>query len=120
MYSNSVDRSTVRKLLARIFKPCKCERIEKIKGDSPGSESNEVTPRQCRGHEVSFSVQDTIMDLDLPEENIETLLCYLELDTSRKWIEMQPKCYQLCTIQSYGGPKLLKAAASKVRSKLMY
>ncbi len=121
VYSNSVDRSTIRKLLSKIFKPCKCARIEKLRGGPEAEEETENPPKkQCGGHEVSFGVEETVADLDLPQENIETLLCYLELDTSRKWIEMEPKCYQTCTIQSYGGSRLMKLAANKVRGHMGY
>lgn len=108
VYANSVDRPTVRKLLRKIFQPCKCKRIEKLKGNT------EDTNAPCPGHEVSFSIDKTVMDLDLPKENITTLLCYLELDKN-KWIEILPLTYETCKIQSYGGAKLIKAAATRVR-----
>lgn len=61
IYSNSVERHVLRRLLARIFEPCSCQ------------------VNECRGHEVAFSVAETVTALDLPEENISTLICYLEL-----------------------------------------
>lgn len=60
IHANSVDRYSIRKLLQKIFIPCSCTKA-------------------CPKHEVAFSIEDTVQDLDLPEENISTLLCYLEL-----------------------------------------
>ncbi|ODN03903.1 ATP-dependent DNA helicase Q4 [Orchesella cincta] len=110
VYANSVDRPTIRKLLKKVFLPCKCDKIEQLKGNSPPSENE--TRKACPGHEVSFPIEQTVLDLDLPQENITTLLCYLELDPKR-WIDMLPLTYETCKIQSYGGPKFLKAAASR-------
>ncbi|CAG7661319.1 unnamed protein product [Allacma fusca] len=112
IFANSVDRVTVRKLIKLIFRACKCKRVEKI--NSQGIESSSPgTSTRCPGHEVSFSVSKTVEELDLPEENIETLLCHLEVDKQRKWIDMLPKTYEICKIHSYGGSKLLKAMALK-------
>lgn len=107
VYANSVDRPTVRKILRRIFQPCKCNSIAKLKGNT------ETSVKACSGHEVSFSIDNTVLDLDLPKENITTLLCYLELD-ERKWVEILPLTYETCKIQSYSGSKLFKVAASRV------
>ena len=100
---------TIRKLISKIFKPCVCKSIEKLSKSGRKSSSG-----RCEGHEVSFSVNQTIQDLDLPAENIETLLCHLEVDKNRKWIELLPKTYEMCKIHSYGGSQLLKSYALKV------
>lgn len=115
MYCNSIDRATLRKLLRRVFQPCKCDRIAKFSQNGTNlSTSNATRKRSCPGHEVSFSIAETVQELDLPEENITTILCYLELDSNRKWIEMLPHTYQTCKIHSYGGAALLKSSALKV------
>ncbi|XP_067009725.2 ATP-dependent DNA helicase Q4 [Anabrus simplex] len=101
--ANSVERHVIRKLLQRVFVPCKCSRTNENAEGIDG----EV---KCPGHEVAFSVEDTVQALDLPEENISTMLCYLELHP-KKWIKVLPKAYTKCLIQSYKGPKALKAAA---------
>jgi hypothetical protein len=67
----------------------------------------------CPGHEVAFSVDETVKALDLPQENISTMLCYLELD-SKKWIRVMPLVYTMCKVMSYKGPNALKAAAKLV------
>lgn len=60
IYANSIDRHVIRKLLQKIFVPCSCKEV-------------------CPKHEVAFSIDQTVRALDVPEENIATLLCYLEL-----------------------------------------
>ncbi len=116
MYCNSIDRATLRKLLRRVFQPCKCDRIAEFSQNGKASTSGkqQSIKRPCPGHEVSFSIEETVQELDLPQENITTLLCYLELDCSRKWIEMLPHTYQTCKIHSYGGAALLKSSALRV------
>lgn len=68
--------------------------------------------RICPGHEIGFSVQRTVEALDIPEENISTLLCYLELD-SRWNISVLSNAYTMAKIISYGGAKYLKHAAKE-------
>ncbi|KDR08798.1 ATP-dependent DNA helicase Q4 isoform X2 [Zootermopsis nevadensis] len=138
IYADSVDRYIIRKLLQRVFVPCKCLRIAELfegvdfseditQKESPVQIRNATeTPLNaeedhgnkgpvrnqinCPGHEMAFSVDDTVKALDLPQENISTLLCYLELDR-RKWIKVMPLVYTRCKVISYKGPSALKAAA---------
>lgn len=93
IYGNSIDRHVIRKLLQKVFVPCVCGAM-----------------RSCPGHEVAFPVDSTVQLLDIPEENISTLLCYLELDTTNK-IQVLSKGYTMCKVLSYGGPGQLKQAA---------
>ncbi|XP_026678070.1 uncharacterized protein LOC103507395 [Diaphorina citri] len=88
IYANTVDRLTIRKLLQRVFTKCTCKGV-------------------CRKHEVAFSMKDTIEELDLPEENILTLLCYLELH-DKKWIQVLSPVYTYCKVQCYKGARTLK------------
>ncbi|XP_017779205.1 PREDICTED: ATP-dependent DNA helicase Q4 [Nicrophorus vespilloides] len=83
VFSDSIDRHVIRKLLQKIFIPCSCKAA-------------------CPKHEVAFSVNDTVLALDLPEENISTLLCYLELHEDR-YIEVLSSAYTTCKVISYGG-----------------
>lgn len=66
-------------------------------------------PRQhvCPGHEIGFSIEKTVEALDIPEENISTLLCYMELD-NRWCINVLSNAYIKAKVISYGGPKYLK------------
>jgi ATP-dependent DNA helicase Q4 len=142
IYANSVDRHVIRKLLQRVFVPCKCWQIEKLcEGvnfgeDNAGKESSvqirstteELLNREencenkedpirnrvnCPGHEVAFSVDETVNALDLPEENISTMLCYLELH-HKQWIKVIPPVYTMCKVLSYKGPRSLRAATRLV------
>ncbi|CRK97815.1 CLUMA_CG011191, isoform A [Clunio marinus] len=70
IYSNSIDRHVIRKLLRKVFVPCSCSQSQ--------TRSNQKS-RCCPGHEVCFSIDQTVQLLDIPQENISTLLCYLEL-----------------------------------------
>lgn len=77
--------------------------------DDAGSSGGEAVPkkRHCPGHEVCFSVDETVHELDIPEENISTLLCYLELHDQR-YVKTLSKAYIQCKVLSYGGAKALK------------
>lgn len=74
VHANSIDRHVIRKLLKNIFIPCGCKGL-------------------CPKHEVAFSIEQTVRALDIPEENISTLLCYLELHEV-KYIGNCPKYEQ--------------------------
>lgn len=77
--------------------------------DEMQNDTNEHVPakRQCPGHEVCFSVDETVQELDIPEENIATLLCYLELH-DQQYVKALSKAYISCKVLAYGGPKALK------------
>ncbi|XP_059613084.1 ATP-dependent DNA helicase Q4 [Phlebotomus argentipes] len=92
IYANSIDRFTLRRFLRKIFCPCACK-----------------TTGSCPGHEIAFSVDATVQELDVPEENISTLLCYLEQQVES--IEVLSKAYVKCKIFSYGGAEQLRRAA---------
>jgi len=126
IHADAVDRHTIRKLLQRVFVPCKC-----VKRDTPelkpaaeenpegggGCDSEKekaVTKDSCPGHEVAFSVAETVTALDIPEENITTLLCYLELHP-KKFLSLLPPAYTMCKVQSYKGMKHVRSVATKVR-----
>ncbi|XP_076264660.1 recQ4 helicase isoform X2 [Rhynchophorus ferrugineus] len=91
IFANSIDRHVIRKLLQKIFLPCACKGI-------------------CPKHEVAFSIEGTVRSLDIPEENISTLLCYLELHQN-KYIELLNPAYTTCKVISYGGPLQIRKAA---------
>lgn len=132
IYANSIDRHIIRKLLHKIFIPCACKKSDQnaatsnysdtIKADidavqninwndddddDDGNQLHKSTQRMCPGHEVCFSVDETVNELDIPEENISTLLCYLELHDQR-YVKALSKAYIRCKVLSYGGSKALK------------
>lgn len=83
------------------------EAVQKCDWNQDFESTNEPLKRTCPRHEVGFSVDETISELDLPEENIATLLCYLELHDQR-YIKSLSKAYISCKVLSYGGPSALK------------
>ncbi|XP_035785551.1 uncharacterized protein LOC118463215 [Anopheles albimanus] len=142
IYANSIDRHVVRKLLQKIFVPCACtkifsnheladelrQEIEAANGmdwdaafdeaeatEKEGTEALAVPKRKrrlCPGHEICFSIESTIQQLDIPEENIATFLCYLELDEHR-YIQALSPAYIRCKVMSYAGPRALRQAAKE-------
>ncbi|XP_034942130.1 ATP-dependent DNA helicase Q4 [Chelonus insularis] len=94
IYANGVDRHTIRKLLQKIFIPCSCSNNRK----------------KCPGHEVAIPIDTTVQSLDISEETISTLLCYLELHP-KKFITVLSSVYVNAKVSSYNGVKALKAAA---------
>lgn len=103
IHANGIDSRTVRQLLDKVFIPCACE-SKRMK---------------CPGHEVGFGVDETVCALDISEEMIATLLCYLELHEKR-FITVLSSAYMRATVSSYGGPKSLKEAAQSVSLSSVY
>ena len=96
IFSNSVDRHTLAKLLRAVF--------------PAGREG----PRGKLG-EVAVSVVDLVEQLDMPEENISTLLCYLENRDINKppLLRLENPIYCKAKVQCYGGPRQLRAFAAR-------
>eukprot|EP00058_Branchiostoma_floridae_P016537 XP_002602025.1 hypothetical protein BRAFLDRAFT_82614 [Branchiostoma floridae] len=159
-YGNSVDRTTVKKLLRKVFPRCRCreklrqqrerERAAQVPEfeedgidyamlsedanspaqvstgpDCPNNDQNTASAVSshptadsseaplacsCPGHVVAVPVEAAVQALDMTEEGIATLLCYLELH-QRKWIEVLQPIRAFCTVQFYGGPGLLRQLA---------
>lgn len=126
IYSNSIDRHVIRKLLKKVFVPCSCfqhlknnpevqKELDNLIFDTSDDditmeEAKPLKRRTCQGHEVCFSIEETVQSLDIPEENISTLLCYLELHEQR-YIKLLGNAYTKCKLISYGGSKHLKQIA---------
>ncbi|XP_077297711.1 recQ4 helicase [Arctopsyche grandis] len=97
IHANSIERHCIRKMLQKVFIPCACK---------------DMNIDKCQGHEVAFSIEDTVRELDVPTENISTLLCYLELHDNN-YIKVMSSVYIVCKVMSYGGPAALNDAAQK-------
>ncbi|XP_020809523.1 LOW QUALITY PROTEIN: ATP-dependent DNA helicase Q4 [Drosophila serrata] len=111
VYSNSIDRHVIRKLLQKVFVPCSCDK-DLAKGTVSVPIGDGPRDHVCPGHEIGFSVEKTVEMLDIPAENISTLLCYMELDP--RWcISVLSSAYVMAKVISYGGPKYLKHAAKE-------
>lgn len=136
-FGNSVDRSALKKLVSMVFSPCRCSEIcrksgdvrseltankpmltetdctvEKLDGDKGFPEAQQNPPPFCRGHERALSIESTVKTLDIKEEGVATLLCYLELHYPN-WLELFTNVYGRCNIRCYGGPAQLQAVAKK-------
>ncbi|XP_076248624.1 recQ4 helicase [Calliopsis andreniformis] len=96
IYANGVDRYTIRRLLQKVFLPCSCAKLREKNAD-----------RRCPGHEVAIPVDETVALLDISEEIISTLLCYLELHPKRL-ITVLSSVYVRARVSSYSGPQALK------------
>uniref|UniRef100_A0A672TH56 DNA 3'-5' helicase n=1 Tax=Strigops habroptila TaxID=2489341 RepID=A0A672TH56_STRHB len=121
IYGDSVDFVTVKKLVQKVFVPCKClelhqkhQEVTKVRRNLPSFLTHGIIaapgPRVCYKHERAIPIQPTVEALDLREEAIETLLCYLELHP-RRWLELLPPTYSSCRLQCYGGPRQLRDVA---------
>lgn len=69
--------------------------------------------RVCGGHEVAMITESIVEELDLREESIATLLCYLELHPLR-WLEVLQPVKATCTLKFYGGYAQLRSVAKKI------
>ncbi|KAK3610308.1 hypothetical protein CHS0354_029774 [Potamilus streckersoni] len=141
IFANTVDYKTLKKLVQKVFPSCRCLEVhekysEAVKeSDSENDVQTRISiPREtnmsvaddknqelrrdenkgriCPGHERALAIEETVMELDVKEEGIATLLCYLELH-DEKWVENQSNVYASCKIQCYGGPSQLQAVAKK-------
>ncbi|KAF1599459.1 ATP-dependent DNA helicase Q4, partial [Eudyptes chrysolophus] len=112
IYGDTVDFFTVKKLVQKVFSPCKCLELHRKHRDEDGGAArwSGRQRRVCYKHERAIPVQQTVESLDIREEGIETLLCYLELHPQR-WLELLPPTYSSCRLLCYGGPRQLRAAA---------
>ncbi|XP_039593277.1 ATP-dependent DNA helicase Q4 isoform X2 [Polypterus senegalus] len=143
IYGDTVDYFTVKKLVQKLFPPCKCRQINEKQqallkfgevedeemlslpdpsnGQSPSSvhqhqeeeqncsETQNVI-RVCHTHERAVPIQETVEALDITEEGIETMLCYLELHPQH-WVELLHPTLSSCHLVCYSGPQQLRAIA---------
>ncbi|XP_043834477.1 ATP-dependent DNA helicase Q4 isoform X2 [Dromiciops gliroides] len=89
---------------------------EGVQNDDPQEERHvpASVQRACPGHERALSVQQMVEALDMREEAIETLLCYLELHP-RNWLKLLAPTFATCHLKCYGGPPQLQALAKRCR-----
>ncbi|XP_036411164.1 ATP-dependent DNA helicase Q4 [Megalops cyprinoides] len=72
-----------------------------------GGEARAPPSRVCHTHERAIPIQDTVEALDVTEEGLETLLCYLELHP-QQWVELLHPTLCMCRLVCYGGPQQLR------------
>ncbi|KAK3859142.1 hypothetical protein Pcinc_034708 [Petrolisthes cinctipes] len=71
-----------------------------------------TAPSSCPKHEVAIPIDNLVEELDLPEENLATLLCYLELHQGNL-IHLQSHVYANCSVSCYCGPRQLVAISRR-------
>uniref|UniRef100_A0AAY5EAX1 ATP-dependent DNA helicase Q4 n=1 Tax=Electrophorus electricus TaxID=8005 RepID=A0AAY5EAX1_ELEEL len=137
IYADTVDHYTIKRLVQRVFPPCKCRQIQQRQkhlaqvsreqegegderggregggrsvGDTGQSVRVEPAQRVCHTHERAIPMEETVEALDVTEEGLETLLCYLELHPQR-WVELLHPTLSMCRIMCYGGPQQVRKLA---------
>ncbi|XP_031203641.1 ATP-dependent DNA helicase Q4 isoform X2 [Mastomys coucha] len=117
-HADSTDFLAVKKLVHRVFPPCTCSQrpmprspLQEVEEHS-GQQTYPILGQACPGHKRALPVQSTVQALDMTEEAIETLLCYLELHP-RHWLELLPCTYAHCHLHCPGGHAQLQALAHR-------
>ncbi|XP_054241389.1 ATP-dependent DNA helicase Q4 [Indicator indicator] len=122
IYGDTLDFFTVKKLVEKVFAPCKCLELHQKRQEVMKDKEMEDTKltmkeeeknsdqRICYMHERTIPIHQTVEFLDIREEGIETLLCYLELHPQR-WLEVLHPTYSRCRLQCYGGSRQLRDVA---------
>ncbi|XP_062621086.1 ATP-dependent DNA helicase Q4-like isoform X2 [Saccostrea cucullata] len=115
-YANTVDYRTLKKFVNHVFIPCHCKKVHEMQQDCHENaikiKERQGKDRVCRGHERAVVIDSLVMNMDVKEEGILTLLCYLELHPLR-WVENLVNVYATCKVQCYGGPAQLQAVSKK-------
>ncbi|RWS28247.1 ATP-dependent DNA helicase Q4-like protein [Leptotrombidium deliense] len=110
IYANSMDKRVLRKLVEKVFKKCKCNQLNSTETNG----TTDAHDSRCEGHEVAFPIKNTISELDVTEETILTLLCFLQLNYTKFNIELLPHMYSVCKILCYrDGGKQMDAVAKR-------
>ncbi|XP_023228255.1 ATP-dependent DNA helicase Q4-like [Centruroides sculpturatus] len=107
IYANSIDRHVIRRFLAKLFNHTK---VCPSKNISQNTTEYETHP--CLGHEIAIPIEPIVQDLDIKEENLLTLLCYIEINYP-DILEVLCPIHAYCSINCYKGYKQLVMAAKK-------
>lgn len=106
IYANSTDRATLRKLIMKIYRPCKCKFL---------AEQTSRSQVECPKHLVALPVTETEIDVDIKNENIYTLLLHLERDYGLYPIQTLPFSNSYCKIINFGETSDIAALIAKSR-----
>uniref|UniRef100_A0A3P9P8E3 DNA 3'-5' helicase n=1 Tax=Poecilia reticulata TaxID=8081 RepID=A0A3P9P8E3_POERE len=130
IYADTVDYYTIKKLVQRVFPACKCQKIHQKQhelwkvtfsplvfsvhlpselqmNDQKTESCDWPEERLCHTHERAIPIQETVEALDVTEEGVETLLCYLELHPQR-FVELLHPTLSVCKVRCYDGPRQLQ------------
>lgn len=69
--------------------------------------------RACRGHEVSFSIEEATRELNLSQETIITLICRLKKAYPQLGIELYTPIKSTCNLLCYNGSEQMDALSQK-------
>jgi ATP-dependent DNA helicase Q4 len=110
VHMNGYDQKTIKRLLLKVFSFCcgkEATNQERVHCDflaASDKMKNELN------HRVSLSIAELVEYLDVKEETIVTIFCYLE---SAGHIKILSNCYKTCTLKSYKGLNYLFALSKK-------
>ncbi|XP_045142619.1 ATP-dependent DNA helicase Q4 [Echinops telfairi] len=121
VHADAVDFLAVKRLVQQVFSACSCGQPSPessraragvpLEAEQQGTQDTLPEPRStCRGHTRALLIQPAEQALDMPQEAIQTLLCYLELHPQR-WLELLPPTYAQCRVHCPSGPAQLRALA---------
>ncbi|XP_067111566.1 ATP-dependent DNA helicase Q4 [Osmerus mordax] len=79
----------------------------KVVEEEAGRGDDWPSARVCHTHERAIPIAETVETLDITEEGLETLLCYLELHP-QQWVELLHPTLSSCRLVCYGGPAHLR------------
>ncbi|XP_055482593.1 ATP-dependent DNA helicase Q4 [Psammomys obesus] len=116
-HADGTDFLAVKKLVQHVFPPCTCTHRPRSGSsletkEHNGQQTYPVLGRACLGHKRALPVQSMVQTLDMTEEAIETLLCYLELHPQH-WLELLPCTYAHCHLRCPGGSAQLQTLAHR-------
>ena len=101
-------------LLDEAIPECQCsghQDTHEQSSDSPISSLTLSSPAKCKGHEIAIPIDKTTQRLDMNEECISTLLCYLEL---RSLLKLMGTVNDSCVLTWDGGSTELQSMAESI------
>lgn len=104
IHMNGYDQLTIKRLILKIFYCCNSETCCTIDKDCSTSAGKDAMFK----HHVALPIPEMVEYLDVKEETVQTLLCYLE---SAQYVRIMSNCYKSCVIKSYKGMDYLSQLA---------
>ena len=111
----TIDISVIKLFVKEVFKLCQCHKLFGDNTDLPDYSESIVDNRKtdvCKGHERAIPIEQFVHQLDMVEDSISTLFCYLELHPS-KWVHCLTPTHATCRINCYGGSEQLQELSKK-------
>lgn len=102
IYANGVDKPSLRRLVAKIYQPCKCNLLAALDDQSPQGDSQSERSSACSGHPVALPIASTELEVDLKSESIYTLLMALEQSWPSAPIQVQSPGNSSATVVNFG------------------